>query len=285
MIIVVDSGSTKSIWYYSSPTDKGVVRTSGLHPNNLELFSASDYEQVMPLMNTSGKLFFYGSGCFSVTKRAKVEKWLKERFPLFDIVVQSDLIGAGIALFGQNDGLVGILGTGSSLSIWQNESMTLPIPSLGWALGDEGSGCDIARRFFKEWYSHKFPKTLTSILENNLVWPNALELIDLVYAKPGGNRFLASFCAEITTLTSFDPVRRIVQHAFHDYFDYYSEVISIHKNMPFAFTGSVAFGFKEILLAVAKSRGYNLFSIVQSPIKELVAYHVADYSESSSSSF
>ncbi|MDD2563328.1 MAG: hypothetical protein PHU27_03830 [Salinivirgaceae bacterium] len=283
MIIVVDSGSTKAIWYYSSPSEKGVVRTSGLHPNTLDSFSTADYEQLLPLMGSSGKLFFYGSGCFALTRRAKLEKWLKERFPLFDIEVQSDLIAAGIALYGQNEGIVGIMGTGSSMSVWKNETMTLPIPSLGWALGDEGSGCDIARRFFKEWYSHKFPVQLTTVLENNLVWPNALELIDSVYGSSTGNKYLASFCAEIATLTAHDPVRRIIQHAFHDYFDYYGAVLSANKDLPIAFMGSVAHGFKEILLAVAKARGHNLFSIVENPIKELVTYHMADYSESSSS--
>ena len=183
MIIIVDSGSTKAIWYYYSDQSKGIVKTTGLHPNQLDGFSPSDYEQILPLLNHSGKIFFYGSGCLAETKRLKVEKWLKERFPLYDIIVQSDLIGAGLALYGKESGIIGILGTGSSMAIWENHTITLPVPSLGWAFIDEGSGTDIARRFFKQWYSGKFPAELNHILEQNPLFPDALNLIEQIYGS------------------------------------------------------------------------------------------------------
>lgn len=283
MIIVADSGSTKTIWYFSSPENKGIARTSGLHPDNLDGFSPADYEQVMPLMGSSGKLYFYGTGCFAPARRLLVERWLKERFPLFDIVVQSDLIASGLALYNNQSGIVGILGTGSSMAVWENQTMTMPVPSLGWAMGDEGGGVDIARRFFKEWYSGKFPSELTSLLDSNTVWPNALDLLTTVYSAKQSNRALASYCVEIATLTHFDSVRRIVQQAFHDYFDYYRNVLLQHKNLPLAFSGSVAQGFKPILMAVAKARGYDIYSVIDNPIKNLATYHMADYSDSSSS--
>ncbi len=279
MIIVADSGSTKTIWYFSSPENKGITRTSGLHPDNLEGFSPADYEQVMPLMGSSGKLYFYGTGCFAPARRDKVSHWLKERFPLFDIVVQSDLIASGLALYGDKKGIVGILGTGSSMAVWEDQTMTMPVPSLGWAMGDEGGGVDIARRFFKEWYGGKFPAELTSQLDSNMVWPNALDLLSAVYSSKKSNKVLASYCAEIASLTHFDPVRRIVQQSFHDYFDYYRNVLLQHKSMPIAFTGGVAHGFKSILTAVAKARGYEIFSVIDNPMKQLVVHHMADYSD------
>jgi len=270
MQIIIDSGSTKSIWYYNSDTESRTFITSGLHPNHLESFSIEDYEKILPLLNNSGKIIFYGSGCLSLIKRLKVEKWLKERFPLFDITVQSDLIGAGLALYGEQSGIVGILGSGSSMAVWHNHTITLPIPSLGWAFIDEGSGTDIARRFFKQWYSGKFPKELNNLLDANPDFPNAHQLIEQIYASKIENRLLADYCKKIANLIHFDPIRKIVIDAFHDYFDYYSQTLKNNKDLPLSFSGSVAFGFNKILSAVAKSRDIELFSVIENPIKQLM---------------
>ncbi len=279
MIIVADSGSTKTIWYYSSPDLKGSVQTSGLHPDNLNNFSPVDYEQIIVLMNKSGKLYFYGTGCATAAKQKEVYQWLKEKFPLFDIIVQSDLIASGLALYGNQHGIVGILGTGASMAIWKEQTMKITIPSLGWAIGDQGSGVDIARRFFREWYSGKFPPQLVELLDTKQVWPNAIELINNVYRAKQPNKTIASYCNEIALLTSFYPVRRIVQQAFNDYFDYYANMLLNNDDLPIAFTGGVAYGFKTILTAVAKARGHKVFSIIENPIKKLTAYHIADYSD------
>jgi hypothetical protein len=56
-----------------------------------------------------------------------------------------------------------------------------------------------------------------------------------------------------------------------------------NKDLPIAFTGGVANGFKPILTAVAKARGYDIFSIIENPIKKLAAYHIASYSDLSNS--
>jgi N-acetylglucosamine kinase-like BadF-type ATPase len=283
VIIVADSGSTNTVWYYSSPEIKGTVQTSGLHPDNLDSFSPNDYEQIMSLMNKSGKLYFYGSGCATKARQETTFNWLKERFPLFDIVVQSDLIASGLVLYGSQQGIVGILGTGASMAVWRDQTMKMPIPSLGWAIGDEGSGVDIASRFFKNWYSGKFPDSLVKLLDSNDNLPNAIDLISDVYSSKQPNKIIASFCNEISKLTTFDSVRRIVQQAFHDYFDYYSNLLLSNKDLPIAFTGGVANGFKPILTAVAKARGYDIFSIIENPIKKLAAYHIASYSDLSNS--
>jgi len=49
-------------------------------------------------------------------------------------------------------GLCFMLGTGSSMSIIQ-ENKALTIPSLGYLLGDEGSGLDIVKRILVK-YPH-----------------------------------------------------------------------------------------------------------------------------------
>lgn len=283
MIIVADSGATKTTWYYSSPETSGTATTCGLHPDIIDGFTPSDYDKILPLMNKSGKIYFYGSGCATSKRQEVVYQWLKTRFPLYDIVVQSDLIASAISLYGQQSGIVGILGTGASMAIWDNQTMTLPIPSLGWTIGDEGSGFDIAKRFFKAWYSGKFPKQVNTLLDKNRQMPNAIELLNNIHKHGHPNKKIASFCTEISQLTHFAPIRSLIEQAFHDYFDYYNNILVNKANRPIGFTGGVAHGFKTILMATAKSRGLDIFSVIDNPIKKLAAFHIADYSGLSNS--
>jgi len=277
VIIVADSGGTKTVWYYSSPEKSGSLITSGLHPQSLSRFSPQDTETIMPLMVSSGRLYFYGTGCYHSDHRQEVYLWLKQRFPLFEIIVESDLIGSATALHGTNSGLVGILGTGSSLGVWNGSQLVLPIPSLGWMIGDPGSGTDIARRFFTQWYSRKFPDNLNQILEQNPAFDSAPMLIEKIYSSPSPTKDIAAYCKEISSLIHFDPIRRIVQYSFHDFFDYYEHVLKQYASLPLAFSGGIAHAFKPILSAVAQARGYNIFAVIDNPIKQLAAIHFSEY--------
>lgn len=274
MIIIVDSGSTKTLWFYYSEQSKGIIKTNGLHPSMLDHFSAFDYQQISPLSNKSGEIFFYGTGCLAETNRLKVGNWLKNIFPLYEITVQSDLTGTGLALLGNENGFVGILGTGSSMAIWEKQTITVPIPSLGWAFVDEGSGTDIARRFFKCWYSGKFSSKLNSVLEQNPLFPKPANLIEQIYKTVSANKTLAYYCIEIAKLAEYESVRNIIVNAFNDYFDYYEKVLLSKKKYSISFSGSIAYTFEHILNCVAKMRGYELLSIIKDPVDNLIKYHL-----------
>ncbi len=278
MIIVADSGGTKTIWYYSSREKSGTVITSGLHPSALASFTPSDLEAIMPMMAASGRLYFYGSGCLNPEPQSAVLRWLKQHFPLFEIEVHSDLIGTAIALHGENSGIVCILGTGSSLAIWNGNQLVIPVPSLGWMVGDPGSGVDIARRFFLNWYGGKFPKEINQELEKKATFPPAPEFIQKIYSSAHPAKEIASYCTEISQLIHYDSVRRLIQYSFHDFFDHYDSVLRQHATLPLAFSGGIAHAFKPILSAVAKSRGFEIFSVVENPVRQLALMYFSYYS-------
>ncbi len=51
-------------------------------------------------------------------------------------------------LLGDEPGFAAILGTGTNSCLYDGNDITLNIDSLGYFLGDEGSGCFIGKRIF-----------------------------------------------------------------------------------------------------------------------------------------
>lgn len=63
------------------------------------------------------------------------------------VTVMSDLLGAARGLFIDQPGLPCILGTGSNSCIYDGAEIVDNVKSLGFILGDEGSGAFIGKAF------------------------------------------------------------------------------------------------------------------------------------------
>ena len=61
----------------------------------------------------------------------------------------SDSMGAARALWNEDEGAVGILGTGSAGFWYDGTSISSRIPSLGYQLGNEGSGFHLGKNLVK----------------------------------------------------------------------------------------------------------------------------------------
>ena len=71
---------------------------------------------------------------------------LQSIFICADVMVYSDLLAAARSLL-KNEGIIGILGTGSNLAKYNGDSVIPFSTSLGYILGDEGSGNALGKRF------------------------------------------------------------------------------------------------------------------------------------------
>ena len=73
----------------------------------------------------------------------------------------------GKAIFKHNSGIVGILGTGASIGFYSNDILETPVPSLGYLLGDEGSGAWLGKELLKKTIRKELPDNI--ILSYNFV--------------------------------------------------------------------------------------------------------------------
>jgi N-acetylglucosamine kinase-like BadF-type ATPase len=276
MKIIADSGSTKTHWIVIQ--EKGKFKSfysQGINPYFLnvdemvhiikECFSGFPTEEVK-------EVYFYGAGCSLQEKCSQVQVSLAKVFSKANIETNSDLLAAAHALFGRQSGVACILGTGSNAAVYDGEKFTNKIQSLGYLLGDEGSGSYIGRQLVQSYFRKEMPKELRAEFakEFNL---DSKEVLESVYKQPFPNRYLASFALFASKHTKDKFIINIVRLSFCDFIKYQLDTLSFNKELPIGFVGSIAFYFQDILKEELESKGYILASVLKNPIESLEVFY------------
>ncbi len=278
MFLIADSGSTKTEW---ALFDKGNVAqkilTKGFNPY---YYKKADFVSDLKTslkgklpFDKIGKVFFYGAGCSSVNNCSLVETSLKAVFSNARIEVEHDLFAAGLALFGEGKGIACILGTGSNSCLWKNKKIVDNVPSLGYMLGDEGSGTHIGKLLLKGILLGEADEKLTKdfFKEFDLNFSKAL---DKIYKEPNPNLFYSSISPFANKHIDNSFCTFIVKQSFTKFIDRYISKYGNYQSLPVSFIGSVAFHFQDILKVVLDENQITLGRILQNPMEGLVEYHL-----------
>lgn len=291
MILIADSGSTKTDWaIVTSAGEPVVINTQGINPvhqsreeivnvlTNEFQTGMSDNPDVRRL-KSSGILtpefplsvFFYGSGV-RPEKEALMEQVLREVFPqAVQVEAHSDLLGAARALCGHKEGVACILGTGANSCLYDGSQIVKHTPALGYIIGDEGSGAVLGKRLIRGLYGGILEKELVGLFEKEtgLTLP---KIIDRVYRQPLANRWLASMSEFISRHLDFAGMRQLVEDNFVDFLSYHVAPYD-REDLPVSFVGSVAWHYQDLLRDAADDLDYHVGTILQSPLGGLVSYH------------
>lgn len=276
MILIADSGSTKTDWALQSASDSvEYFHTQGINPFHQErsLIAEILRQELLPQLELESVscVCFYGSGVRPEQVPIMVAL-LQEAFPQAkQVEAQSDLLGAARALCGHNYGTASILGTGANSCLYDGKAIVQNTPALGYILGDEGSGGVLGKHFLHELYKGILSEKIRTEFEQeyNLTMS---DVIQHVYREPMPNRFLASLAPFIHRYLSDDAVSRLVIDNFRDFFRYNIRPYG-HPEMPVSFVGSIAWHFQDQLAEAAKAEGFCIGKILKSPIEGLIKYH------------
>jgi len=218
------------------------------------------------------EVYFYGAGCSIAEKCNQVASALSVVFPSAKIATHSDLLAAAHALFGKTNGVVSILGTGSNAAVYNGKDFEKKIQSLGYLLGDEGSGSHIGRQLLQSYLREEMPLNLRNEFRKDfeLELPIVLEHL---YKKPFPNRYLASFVPFAGKFMDDDFIQKIIRNSFQDFIHYQLDVLNFDKDIPVGFVGSVAFYFQEILKDELTKSAYQFAQVLKNPIDQLKIYY------------
>jgi len=276
MIIVADSGSTKTDWALIKQDGVEYVQDIGLNPYflSIEELSKGIYNALKNVeVNEVQGIYFYGAGTSSAVNRDKLRQAFKEFFPrVNDIVVDTDLHGAAKALFKDEKGIACILGTGSNSCLYNGKHIEENVNSLGYMLGDNGSGAVIGHRMLKMYLRNKLPKKLKKSFETSYNLDYRF-IIDRVYRESAPNRFFASFSPFVLENINEKVVKNMVKDEFKEFIEYFIKAYKGYENLPIRFVGSIAYNFREILEEVFNDYGLTVDSVTKNPIEELVKYY------------
>ncbi len=278
MIVVADSGSTKTSWCFSFEDNNfRNVSTGGINP----FFRTTDdiyselKEKLAPETGSNVKqVYFYGAGIVNQEKGNVVKRALHLLFPDAAIEVQSDLMAAARATLQNESGIACILGTGSNSCLYNGKEIQEHIPPLGFILGDEGSGAVLGRKLVGDFLKKIMPAELANQFKQRFSF-EYVEFLNGVYRKEKPNMFLAAFVPFLKENIMHAYCSNLVTTAFEEFISRNVAQYTGYNKQPVCFVGSVAFHFQEQLKEVLKNEQLNPGIILKAPLEKLVEYHLS----------
>lgn len=266
--LIADSGSTKTDWAL------GVKRlnTQGINPvhQDEDTIRRILRDELLPQLADARvtEIAFYGSGVRPELE-AKMQRLLGEIFPsAMQIEAKSDLLGAARALCGHEEGIACILGTGANSCLFDGERIVSNTPSMGYILGDEGSGAVLGRQLLNRLYKNVLSDDIKALFEEE-VGVKMSDVIERVYRQPLPNRWLASLSVFVHRHLDKPGMEALVVDNFRDFIN--RNILAYHRpDLPISAVGSIAYFFKPQLEQAAKEKGYAIGRIVRSPLDALV---------------
>lgn len=278
MILIADSGSTKTHWCLVNGTNKAFYYTSGINPyfkNSLEIKDSIEKELLNNFKPEDIRsIFFYGSGCGTNQNCLLVKETLEKLFTHAKAEVFSDLLGAARGACGKQEGIAAIIGTGSNSCYFDGNEIIENMPSLGYILGDEGSGAYIGKKLIQDFLYKEFPIELEKSFNEDFSLDRNL-ILEAVYKKEYPNRFLASFTKFLSKHIDHSYVNRVLEEAFDAFLTKHICKYRRHKEVSMSCVGSIAFHFNTQLSHSAAKKGINIKRILESPMEGLIEYHTS----------
>ena len=276
MRLIADSGSTKTQWVLlSQDGTQQALYSQGINPYFLDSDEIQDIVkhrfQDIP-KDEIEEVIFYGAGCALADKCKLVHEALVGVFEQAVVQVYSDLLAAAHALFGNRTGLVCILGTGSNTAVYNGANFDDRIQSLGYLLGDEGSGGSIGRKLLQAFLRGEMPSELQDDFAGSFSVDVPI-VLNNIYKKPFPNRYLAGFASFAGKHKQHVFIQSIIRNSFKEFIKYQLEVLQFEKGIAIGVVGSIAYYFQDILNDELNSSGYSSAIIIKEPIHELVRFH------------
>jgi len=278
MIAIIDGGSTKCDWVILDNSGKLHVRTTtlGFNPNIIDPdFIAKEIdrnEDLFFLKNHIEKLFFYGSGCGTAANAKKVNDEFVACFPNSEIKVKEDMTAAAYAAYDGEPGMVCILGTGSNSCFFDGEKIRIDLPSLGFLIGDEGSGSALGKHLLRRFFMKKLPLDL----EKQFKEKYQLTIDDAIknmYHNPRANAYLGDFNKFIAERKEHPYFQNMVFDEMKNFLDYQVLPYPEAREVKINFMGYIAFIYEDVLRSAAAELNLKIGRVVQKPIESLVDYH------------
>ena len=279
MILIVDSGSTKTDWIALDKNGNELfsTQTLGLNPQMLsnEILNErikNNYD-IYKNRNLVNKLFFYGAGCGVESTQNRILKVFKSIFTKSEFDIKEDTYAAVYSVVEKGvPSIVNIIGTGSNCSYYDGNSVIQKVQSLGYVLMDYASGNYYGKYLIRAYYFNKMPKTLRDeFAEKFDLSPNTIK--NKLYREENPNTYLATFARFLIENKSDEYFKEIIYKGLERFIDYQILQYDDFSSVDIHYVGSIAFYLKDEITRVGKKYNLNTGKFIKRPIDGLVDYH------------
>ncbi|MBK8449933.1 MAG: hypothetical protein IPO78_08495 [Saprospiraceae bacterium] len=275
MYLIADAGSTKCDWVLFDHSQSIYFKTKGINPSTQDqnTIKKSILELREQLAFNPHKIFFYGAGCSSPSAINIITTILTQSFLSADIYIYTDLLGTARALCDGKPGIVAILGTGSHAAFCDGHKIIHQLPSLGYLLGDEGSGNYLGKSILQAYFLGKLDSELELKFEQE--YPEIKQdFIFQLYHSESVSAFLAKYAAFIIKYKNHPSIAKIIEMAIDTFITTRLIIYKEKQGIPVHLCGSIA----SLLSMEIKQRiikfGLEPGTFLQKPITEIMKYHL-----------
>ena len=279
MILVVDSGSTKTDWIALDEKGDEIfsTQTLGLNPQmlsneilNERIKNNFDIYKNRKLVN---KLFFYGAGCGVKDTQNRILKVFKSIFINSEFDIKEDTYAAVYSAVDKGvPSIVNIIGTGSNCSYYDGKNVIQKVQSLGYVLMDYASGNYYGKYLIRAYYFNKMPESLRDEFSNNYdLSPNSIK--NKLYREENPNTYLAGFARFLIENKSNEYFKEIIFKGLERFIDYQILQYDDFSKVDIHYVGSIAYYLKDEITKIGKKYNIKTGKFIQRPITGLVDYH------------
>ncbi|MFL1011614.1 BadF/BadG/BcrA/BcrD ATPase family protein [Flavisericum labens] len=282
MVLIVDSGSTKSDWLAVDKNGNKLmekIRTKGLNPAILSekklVKTIKKSKELKEHSKAVTHVFFYGAGCGTENPRTALKGVLEEIFENAHVEVNEDTLAAVYATIStpEEAAVVCILGTGSNCSYYDGKGLHQRVNSLGYTLMDDASGNYYGKQLIRDFYFNHMPENIELAFGSKYNMDSDYIKYNL-YKQPNPNAYLANF-AEFMFLNKdseyiIDLIKKGIRLFANNMIMQYKEEL---KTVPVHFAGSIAYFAQKEIKEVAEEMGFKTGNFVRRPIDGLVPFH------------
>lgn len=278
MILIADSGSTKTAWCLISGNQRVKdITTKGINPfyqteEEIEAELKNTLCQEIGGENKINSVYFYGAGCADSHINNKLAKTLQQVLKSDKAEVSSDMLGAARGIFKHQKGIACIMGTGSNSAYYDGNEIVKSIPAGGFIIGDEGSGAVLGKTLIADYIKNQMPENILAEFKK-FYNGTYLDVVNHVYKQPFPNRWLANFTKFMYEKREDDYIHNMIVNSFTLFFNRNIKQFDSWKNMEVGFVGSIAYYFEKELKEAAQKCEITVSEIYQNPIEGLIEYH------------
>ena len=278
MILIVESGSTKADWVLLDGVNiLSSFQTKGWNPLFLSseqmMLRLKSYSELKAVFTKIIEVHFYTAGCSSASSFDILESSLTSFFVNANVIIKTDLYAAARAAYNGKSLFVSILGTGSNTAFYNGESIDKLKPSLGYVMGDEGSGASLGRLLLRSYLYQNLPYDLYIAFTKKHSISKEM-VLKSVYKDNHPNHFLASYVPFLVTHKMHPFVKELVQKEFKCYLETHLLSHSLCHDYSISFIGSVAFYFQDIIKVLCEEYNLEIAKFIRFPIYSLLNFHI-----------
>ena len=275
--LIIEAGGSKSHFGLIDNKQIAVFNTRGFNPNssstNELICIIEELKQISEKKYKIQSVLYYGAGCGNELNRQLVHETLSDYFrTTSQLKVCSDLEGAAIALFGQKKGIAAILGTGAWSGYYNGEKIEMTSPSLGYLLGDEGSGTYLGKELIKRVLRKELEASLIANFQEYFKLTNE-QLIKDIYSNKAQNAYLAGFVPFLSSNINHPAIEQMLSGAFLLFYEKYIKPLTYNGHIQtIGIVGGIAFQFQDLLQSTINRQYQHNFIILKDAFSVLIKH-------------